>query len=181
MKTIISIILTGFICLNPLNAQDSIQAKDSNQKIKIYRTWVSLKSDPYKIKGVLYEIKDSSIFISNSMVKKDYSIDRFEVVEIQINNILKIKIRRKNSMLNGIWIGALSGFVVGGVLGLMSDDSDYMSSEGMAIYGGAFFAGIGAGVGGLFGLLKIGIPINGSMDNYNRNKDKLKKYSINKN
>ncbi len=180
MKTIILIAFIGLCCMNSLNAQDSIQAKDSNQKIKIFRTWVSLKSDPYKIKGVLYQIKDSSILVSNSANKKDYSMGQFEVVEIQISNIRKIKIRRKNSMVNGIWIGALSGFVVGGVLGLMSDDSDYMSSEATAIYGGAFFAAIGSGVGGLLGLIKIGIPINGSMDNYNISKDKLRKYSIKK-
>ena len=175
MKTIISIVLIGFCFLNPLNAQDSIQAKDNNQKIKIFRIWVSLKSDPYKIKGVLYEIKDSSILVSNSAIKKDYSMGRFEVVEIQISNIKKIKIRRKGSMLNGIWIGALSGFVVGVSIGLVED------AGGWAIYGGAFFAAIGVGVGGLLGLIKIGIPINGSMDNYNINKDKLKKYSVNKN
>ncbi len=181
MKIIISIVLIGFICLNSINAQDFIQEKDSNQKIKICRIWVSLKSNPYKIKGVLYEVKDSSILVSNSALKKDYSMGQFEVVEIQISDIRKIKIRRENSVVNGIWIGALSGFVVGGTMGLMTDDSDYFSSEATAIYGGALFSVIGAGVGGFLGLIQIGIPINGSMNNYNINKDKLRKYSINKN
>ncbi len=176
MKIIISIVLIGFICLNSINAQDFIQAKDSNQKIKICRIWVSLKSNPYKIKGVLYEVKDSSILVSNSALKKDYSMGQFEVVEIQISDIRKIKIRRENSVVNGIWIGALSGFVVGGTIVLLEGDD-----VGLTIIAGPFFAAIGVGVGGFLGLIKIGIPINGSMNNYNINKDKLRKYSINKN
>ena len=47
------IVLIVLCCLNSLNAQDIIQ------KIEIQRTWVSLNSEPFKIKGVLYEIKDS--------------------------------------------------------------------------------------------------------------------------
>jgi len=186
MKTIISIAFIGLCCLNSLNAQDSIQTKDNNQKIKIFRIWVSLKSDPYKIKGVLYEVKDSSVFVSNSLVIQDYSVDKYEVTKLHIADIETIKIRRKNRIGNGVLIGSLTGFVVGGIVGLVDGDDPpgtllRLDAEDKAIMMGVPLAVIGAGIGALFGSSKITIPINGSMDNYNRNKEKLRTYSINKN
>ncbi len=66
MKIINVIAFIVICCLSSLQAQDTIQ------KIKIYKTWVSLNSEPFQIRGVLYEIKDSSILVSKSLVVQDY-------------------------------------------------------------------------------------------------------------
>jgi len=184
MKFINVIALILLCCLNSLNAQDTIQ------KIKIYRTWVSLNSEPFKIKGVLYEVKYSSILVSSSIVIQDYSTDRFEMVELHINNIETIKTRRNNNIGRGVLIGAITGFAVGGLIGLLSGDDPpcppgsyfciRFTAEEKALGAGVSLAVSGAGIGALIGSIKVKIPINGSSNSYNRNKNKLRKYSIKK-
>ena len=184
MKFINVIALIVLCCLNSLNAQDTIQ------KIKIYRTWVSLNSEPFKIKGVLYEIKDSSILVSSSVVIQDYSTDKFEIVKLHINNIETIKTRRNNNIGRGVLIGAITGFAVGSLIGLISGDDPpcpsgswicfrYSAGE-KALMAGVPLAVGGAGIGALIGSIKVKIPINGSINSYNRNKNKLGEYPIKK-
>ena len=164
-------------------------------KPKIYKTWVSLNEEPFKIKGVLYELKDSSILVSNSVIIKDYSTNKFETINLHMNSIETIKTRRKNRIGKGIWIGALSGFVIGGTIGLISGDND--SSTGSSNYPTNYptvdlsfssgqtalilalpSAAVGAGIGALVGSIKVKIPIYGNISNYNNQKNKLRKYSI---
>jgi len=72
MKFFSVIAITALCFLNSVHAQDTIQ------KNKIYRTWIELNREPFKTKGALYELKDSSILVSNSLVIQDYSTDRSE-------------------------------------------------------------------------------------------------------
>jgi len=182
MKSINVIALIALCCLNSLSAQEP------TQEIKIYRTWVSLNSEPFKIEGVLYEIKDSSILVSSSLVIQDYYKDRFEVTNLHINNIETIKTRRKNSIGTGALIGAAAGFAVGGLIGLASGDDPpcpqyswfcfRFTAQEKALGAGALLAVPGTVIGAVFGSVKVTIPINGSMDRYNRNKNTLREYSI---
>ena len=188
MKAIKVISLIALCCLNSLSAQEP------TQKIKIYRTWVSLNSEPFKIKGALYEVKDSSILVSSSVVIQDYYIDRFEVTNLHINNIETIKTRRNNSVGIGVLIGAITGFAVGGLIGLIDgDDPPCSSSQGIifsrcssstaeekALSYGVGLAYPGAVVGAVVGSITVTIPINGSIQSYNSNKDILREYSIKK-
>ncbi|MCX6234473.1 MAG: hypothetical protein NT175_07065 [Bacteroidetes bacterium] len=185
MKTLNLIALMVLCFLSSLNAQDTIQ------KIKIYRTWVSSYNELFITKGVLYEIKDSSISLSNSLVKQDYSSGKFEISNFQINNIETIKTRRNGNIGIGIFLGALTGFAIGGLIGFISGDDpkenfmgytySWFTAEEKALMYGIPLAIGGAGIGALIGSIKVKIPINGSFDDYNRNKDKLRKYSIKKN
>lgn len=82
-------------------------------------------------------------------------------------------------------IGTLSGFVVGGAIGLISGadppDSFFRFTAGEnAILNGILLAFVGADIGGVIGSFKVKIPINGSINNYNRNKNRLRGYSVNK-
>lgn len=155
----------------------SIFIKDK-ARIKIYKTWVSLNNEPFKIKGVLYELKDSSISISSSVVIEDYIENNFETMNLHIYNIKSIQTRRKNSIGRGIWIGAVSGFATGGLLTLLYGVGDFWDFHDGTLMAGVPLAVIGAGIGALVGSIKIEIPINGSMDRYNLKKKKLKKYSL---
>jgi len=179
MKFINIIALMVLCCLNSLNAQDTIH------KNKIYRTWVSLNREPFKFKGVLYEVSDSSILVSRSIVIKKNTIDRSEMVNFNISNIETIRTRKNNNIGKGILIGTLSGFVVGGAIGLISGadppDSFFRFTAGEnAILNGILLAYVGADIGGVIGSFKVKIPINGSINNYNRNKNRLRGYSVNK-
>lgn len=167
-------------------AQDVTQKK----KIKVYKTWISLNNSPHKIKGALYEIKDSSILVSNH--RNPYATSRFETVNFPVNNIETIKIRKKNNVGSGVLAGAIGGLVVGGLIAGLLNDKDnppcvgigcdlasrLPASEGFT----AVFLGVacGAGLGYALGSIKVKIPINGNIKNYNKHKDKLREYSIKK-
>ena len=169
-------------CLNSLNAQDTVP------KIKIYRTWVYLKSEPFITEGVLYQVNDSSVSVSNSLVKKDYSRGSFKVENLHINDIETINIRKKNSVGKGVGFGAMAGFTTGAIIGWASGDDPPCSEMAClrytagqkAVISGIAIAFLGAGIGALIGSASIKIPINGSFSKYNRNKNKLRKYSIKK-
>ena len=171
-------------CLNTVNAQDTIH------KNKIYRTWISLNSEPFKTKGFLYDLKDSSILVTSSIAIQDYSVDRSGIVQLHINNIESIRTRRKNRVGKGVLIGAISGFAVGGLIGLISGDDPPCDSHSLicirytagekAILAGIPLSIGGAGIGALIGSVKVVIPINGSINNYNKKKDKLRGYTFKK-
>jgi hypothetical protein len=180
------LITVVFLCFHfLLNAQgDSIKlwlSSDTARKF-IYKTWISLINRQNTIKGVLYEVNDSSVFVSNSLLKKDYSIGKYNVTKISFSNIDLVKTRMKNSVRRGALIGFVTGFAVGGLIGLISGDDSpgilsFSAKEKALLYGIPLAVG-GTGVGELIGSIKIKIPINGSMDKFNRNKSRLKKYTI---
>jgi hypothetical protein len=183
MKFINVIALIVLCCLNSLNAQDTIQ------RIKIYRTWISLNSEPFNIKGVLYEIKDSSILVSSSVKINDYSTNKFEIVKLNITNIETIRTRRNNNIGRGILIGTITGFAVGSLIGFISGDDPpcdggwycFSLSAGEKALGLGFpLAVVGSVIGASIGSIKVRIPINGSIDSYNSSKNKLRKHSIKK-
>lgn len=174
-----------------LYAQDNIIKTGLNVDISgriIYNTKISFTNGKHLMKGVLYAVNDSSVLVSNSLVKKDYSTGKFELSKISFNEIDLIKIHRKNSVGRGIWIGALTGFATGGLIGWMSGDDPppvpgsftfmRLSAGDKAKMYGSLLAVTGALTGGLIGVLEHKIPINGSMGNFNRNKSRLKKYTL---
>jgi hypothetical protein len=184
MKKIVLIFLAFFLIPCLLSAQEDSSKLPTgiNEKgFKIFKTWISLKNEPNILEGALYEIKDSSILVSNSILKDDYINGEFELSKIDFNNIDLVKIRRKNSMLFGALIGAATGFGAGGLIGLISGDDppgffSFSAGEKALLLGFSLAVG-GAGIGTLDASLKIKIPINGSIQTFNKNKERLKKYS----
>jgi len=182
----INIIVTIVLCfLNSLNAQDSIQKKN------IYRTWVYLNKDPFEIKGALYEIKDSSISVSNSLVKKENSTEGLKISELNIYYVETIKARRNNNIGRGVLIGTASGLFTGAMIGLISGDDPPCDNLGCILYppltagekalsNGVVLGICGAGVGALVGSFKIKIPINGNIETFHKSQNRLRKYSYKK-
>jgi hypothetical protein len=174
MKTVILIALMVICCINCLNAQDTINKK-------IYRTWVSSIYEPFKAKGVLYDINDSSIFIANLDALKYPPTERLKTVKIDIiYNVNLIKTRRNNNIGKGILIGAVSGFALGAILGLSSQDDEIFTSGQLALSMGGTLALFGIPIGAAIGAVKVKIPINGSIKTFHENSNRLKKYSYRK-
>ncbi|MGA1977655.1 MAG: hypothetical protein ABSG89_07335 [Bacteroidales bacterium] len=172
-----------------------IEKKDTQQNSKIYRTWIKL--DNYtksgnilygqpKRTGVLYQIKDSSIIVANYLNKRDFLSGKHQTTEIDYKNIGTVETRRKNSVIRG----ALSGLIIGSLAGVIigySSGSDHptpgsfdffvLSASDKATIGGIFSGLTGIAIGTLVGTIRIRIPINRSIDNFNKNKERLKKYS----
>lgn len=198
MKTKVKFILPIVImqlmnCFNQLMAQDTIlSAPDTNQKVVIYRTWITLKVEPYRVQGVLYELQDSAIKVSDSYDVMDYLAGNFTVTEYPVKNIEDISIRRKNNPGRGLLIGWGTGFVFGFTVGMLSLEDDppcgqwdffctKYTKEDKAL-GAAFLSSVaGMGIGAIAGSIKMIYPINGNLEDYFINKYELEKYSILKN
>ena len=153
-----------------------------NSNKKRYRTWLTLNSEPFKSKGILYQSKESSILIS-PLVKNRQQISDKSLIEFQISNIETIKLRKSKKIGKGILIGAVTGLVAGGLVGLIDGDDPSgtwfaLSAEDKAVIGGVYLAVCGAGIGALIGSIKIKIPINGNSEKYRKNKTDLRRYSV---
>jgi len=84
MKTINLVALMALCCLNSLCAQEP------EENMKMYRIWISLISAPFNVEGVLYEVINSSILVSNSFAIPDYPSNKLEVTNLNISNIQEI-------------------------------------------------------------------------------------------
>jgi hypothetical protein len=181
-------LITIVVCFySSLSAQkdSTIQRSDKDEKrLKIYKTWISLNNESKTVKGVLYSITDSSLLVSTSLVKEDYTNGNFQTTTLNFKNIDLVKTRSKNRVLKGALIGTVSGFFLGAIIGFIEGDDNPdevlvpSTAAQNALGNGVVLAIGGAGIGTLCGLIKIKIPINGSMSNFNSNKRKLAKYAI---
>ena len=178
MKTrllIACLIIYGFH--NSVEAQSPLPLKSNPTKSEI-----TLYSDSDNMIGALFLLKDSSILVSSSLVKLDYNIGNYEVAELYIDDINLISTERQGGTLHGALLGGAIGVTTGVVIGLISgDDSSIFgfTAEQKAIIGGVGLGAIGALTGAIIGSIKIKIPINGSMENYNLQKKKLGRNTIN--
>ncbi|MEM8894885.1 MAG: hypothetical protein AAGC88_09925 [Bacteroidota bacterium] len=182
MKFVSLTIVIMTTSLSTLSSQEIVQTH------KPYRVWISQFNQPLSAQGILYQLNDSSILASNPWTVKDYTTEDLEIEEINISGIETIKLRRKNRVGRGAWIGAVSGFVVGGLIGLISGDDPpcprgawfclRSTAEEKAISAGTGLAIVGTAVGSAIGAIKVKIPINGNQYRYTYNQDKLRKYSI---
>ncbi len=165
-----------------LSCFQSITAQDTIKKNQTYKAWLSLSVPPYKAKGLLFHIQDSSIALIKSQNFKDYTSGDFQMENLHFSNIEVIKLRRYNKTGNNTLIGAASGFVIGAVIGLISGDDDpgivIFTAERKALMAGGTLAVVGAGVGAIVGSIKIKIPINGDWDKYQKNRTRLKKRAL---
>ena len=174
----------SFIVLFLLSFIGSAQSKyslENLEKIKINRTWVTNNDGLNMYKGALYEVKDTSIVLSTSLRFQDYKSNELELMNIQLSNIGIIKIREEDKLTGGIILGAIAGGLIGYIIGSNSEDSFIFTKEQEATFSTIVFASYGAAAGAILGSIKIKIPIHGNIDNYNRNKARLEKYSIKKN
>ncbi len=157
-------------------------SQENSERQKFYNTWIRFTNDSLKLKGILYELQDSSIVISNSLVVKNYPDGDYELTRIYIQEIAKIKTRREKNTGRGILIGAVSGFAIGGIIGFMEGDDPpgwfaWTAGEKATIYG-TLLGGCGAITGGAIGTIRIKFTINGNVQSYKNQKKKMQKYSL---
>jgi len=192
MKKLIAILV--FLVYLPLL---SIAQKDTIQKSKIYKTWVTIGGGTEK-NGILYQTKDSSVVVVPYNYRTDLQASTINKINMSFDNILSMKIRSKNSVRNGVLIGMsvglITGVITGVVTGYAEGDDPYipggvilgnvfrMTAEekaqaygtGLGVFGAALGAGIGAAIGGS---MSITIPIYFDFNKFHENRNRLKGYS----
>jgi len=172
------LIISGFH--NSVEAQSPLPltSNPAKSEIKLY------DGSANKIGG-LYQLKDSSILVSSSLDKEDYINGNYKVAELYIDDINLIKIKRSGGAGLGALFGALLGaslsalgtrIAIGpppyptGMLGFSAVDNYIVTVPAGTI--------VGAVTGGLIGGIKIKIPLDGSIENYNLKKKKLGRYTV---
>lgn len=152
-----------------VTAQDDIK-----KRIRLYEAWVSVQNNPMAARGVLYEIRDSSILLSDSKAITAYTNNSFKIAEINIGEISTIKARRTYSQTRGALIGgAILGTVTIAAIASIGDEIPAWYYLTM----GTTSALLGSGIGALLGSIKKIIPINGDIGNFNSARPGLEKLS----
>jgi len=156
-----------------------LNAQETATKNRKYKTWVKKTDSKSRLVGVLYQVEDTKLLISNSFEHEVYDLNQFEYQDVYAYEIEKIKLRRKGSIGRGILIGVASGFVTGAIIGFVNGDEPCHptcfiggSAEDLGLIGGV--------VGAVVGSLKISIPINGSESKFRYNLPGLKSYAYQK-
>ena len=147
-----------------------------NQKGRTYKVWVELSQKGQKHKGQLLQLKDSSIVVQYWQEEK--------VIEIPVDEIKKLKFRRKGAIGLGAGIGAGAGILAGAIAGMADGDDpppetwfEFSSTAEEKATGGAITLGIlGAATGSVIGSIKKKFAINGAQENYTKMKPDLNKY-----
>ena len=179
--------------------KEEIRSKENVAKAKAikkerlkskYKFWISSMDNSSNFNGYLIEAKDSSMIISNQIIKDKSYIWNQNInaniwnQNIKANSIKKIEYRKDGDIGNGILFGALTGFAIGGLLGLASGDDHCVANpsfldiycftaEEKALASGILLAIPGSLIGGLVGATKVKIPINGNQNTYTRQREKL--------
>ena len=181
MKT--SILIT---CLIIYGHNISMKAQSSNLHVteRPPKSKITLLSRPDTIIGALYELKDSSILLSNTFKPKDYTKGNFELAELYIDDIYLIKTRRRTRPARGAGIGLAVGAATGALVTRIAIGPPPYEAGWFWPENYSYFATVPAGAvvgaitGAIIGSIQIKIPINGSMNNYNNQKKKLGRYTI---
>ncbi len=163
------LVLSCFFYLS--KAQDS-----TNYRPKIYRCWISCNDQSGSMAGVLYEIKDSSVLVSNSIYRRDYLSGNIDLSTYNYSGIKRLGIRRNFSIETGAVIGTVVG--VASTIGIVRMAvGDEKVPLGFYILYGALPVSFGAGIGAMLGTLRITVPINGSYEKFKANERRMERYS----
>jgi len=158
---VISILLVGSV--EPLSAQ--------NKKFRPYKAKVIHLHGLPDVDGILYDVTDSSIVLTNSSSFKDFESSGYR--SIAIEQIEKIKLQRKGK----VWVSALIGAAGGAATGALVesfDDSNFTATAGFAAGGAVLGALIGTIVGAA---TRIKIRINGQKSQFKASQERLYRYS----
>lgn len=167
------------MCAKVLKCQDTIQFN------RAFRTWIYLYKEPKVIKGLLYNVKDSTILVSNSFKWKDYEAGNYEVTKIDFEDIRLITYRKNGIIGKSMFFGAFSGAAAGAIFGCsLGDDPPCgggicfrSTAKGKATFFGTTLGFVGLGLGAL-SAIKIRIRIRGDYGKFNKDKKRIKKRSI---
>ena len=158
----------------------SISAQQSTrQKTRYYEVWISFFDSETVYKGILYEVSDSSVLISDIVPLQNHPAGSEFLKEFSYSNIENIKARRLKSVGRGTVIGAGIGAGAGLIAGISLYGEAILMFAGTPALVMMFpAAAVGAGAGALVGLVKDRFPIESDIDNFNLYRSSLQAYSL---
>jgi len=164
-----------------------LNAQKISKENKINEIWVKPMNKSAVIKGYLYSVNATSISLMDNK-----SMDKTNLITINVKNIDVIKWRRKGNIKKGLSYGAAGGALIGIIVGFTADlgiesegggDDLLILAEGISrgalTIGTTFTYGvIGGGIGTLISSKKKKAFIKGNVENYTKELAKLKEICI---
>lgn len=162
----IPLVILFFCCHFLAGAQNN-----DYRRVKSYRAWLKTSGNQTVIKGILYEVSDSSVFLVNSLIHP-------EKTEYQFSGIDRIRLRNEKSVVKGLITGSAIGLGGGLIMGAsVAKDMPFFGGL-IASYIGISGALYGAGIGTLAGLISDPYPVKSSRDNFKKYQGNLMAYSF---
>jgi hypothetical protein len=93
-----------WILIIPLCILYMIQPAYAQEKSKVYKVWLNQINKGYKITGFLYDINDSTLFVSYDYTKNGYANNPPVFNTIAAADIGSIKLRQRGAVGKGICI-----------------------------------------------------------------------------
>ncbi len=161
------------------NAQNAVMIPG-----KLYKTWITFNGEKGKLKGVLYDTRDSSILVSDSYNKTNYMDGKYNLKKVEVSKINDITVRRQNAIGRGVLFGGLGGVAIGAVIGLTAENTatDERANAGFkatgAIFTSIFMGACGAAIGAVFGTICTKVHLHGNQKQYLRNRPRLSQRSL---
>ena len=162
------------------SSKNSIKIDSTNSRIylkeRVFRVWITLK-DNTKLKGVLYEVGDSSIWVATSEYsylnkRESYESDEYQKIKYSISHIRTINTRSLGKVGRGAGVGVAIPIALTPLIFLAGDEAPYAALVIVPL------AILGATLGAIMASPKEGFYISGSLERYNYHKEKLREYSI---
>lgn len=131
-----------------------------------------------RLDGYLTKLNERSITVLQGNAQS--------ALEIPVSAIDQLRFREKGSIKRGLLYGALIGFGAGLVFGIATTGSSSctpgsafcvrISPLAVGLFSGLVAAGGGIVIGGALGSIRIGIPIKGRQNEYQRQRQLLEQY-----
>ncbi len=192
MKKLILILVFSFpVFFTSFSQQDSLRIKG------YYHTWVisklpdlETKTFPPKPKkttyGILFDVKDSSLLMTNYVKKADLARSNYTISEVYARNIQKVILKQKGTRSLGKIVGGAAGFGFGFAFAAVVipwEDTGYAFFNLLEVMvSGMITAGFtiaGVGIGSLIDhTSRIRIPVEGSQEKFDLSKERLRTYSL---
>ena len=175
MKPLI-LILTFILSIIDLSQAQS----DSIVPDRLYRSWIKPMGNRSLMEGALFDVKDSSILLSNSYKKAKYQNGLYDVSKIDAGSIDVIQLRKNHKKRNGILIAGVTLFIAGLTIGIFTSANAENKGTTFVLTTIPTLAitGIGVGIGALFGSVKKKYTIRGSQQQFDLYKNELDKCAI---
>jgi hypothetical protein len=159
-------------------ALNSFAQQQTTLNRKLHEARVSMSTEPGRLEGILYEIKDSSILISDARTRNQYLSGNFNVTEIDFRNLDFLHVRGQNSKKKGAWIGGGITAVLS-IAAIQSIFKDVPEVRNIFLLVGVPSMSIaGAGIGFLVGMIPAHISIQGSFENFDWHRSSMQRRSL---
>lgn len=181
--------MTNFVCLVSTFLaiiSSGTNAFSQNDKgSQLYKTWIKIRNNQSNELGYLYQVKDSSLIITNGFKMTTISNVEGQLNELFYADINALKVQKKGSVGRGAGKGALIGLgvgVVGGLIayGMQGSGSISFSSGEYILAMSIISVPLGTLIGTAAGGSKRKIPIQQNPKYFKQNRSLLREYAIQK-